>query len=205
MENIWTEISNNPLLVLIVGAIFTGIFIPWITRRWQYKQKELELKTKLVSDITKSVMKTAMTIYLFNAPKNQLQLSMDSNKQQEELNETYKEWKVDSCIIGTKLHAYFPEEKLGDEQIHKKWDRFKDALSKFYEENSDINKKKDARVLEEEKEKLFDEKAKIIQEILASRIKVFRKVHGMPRKIESGSKVIIYGGPIKIHDGREKP
>ena len=160
--------------MLVVGAIISGIFIPWVTRRWQYKQKELELKTELVSEITESVMETVMTIYLFNTLENQMQQSMNNKTQQKELNQTYKEWKVQSCKIGTKLHAYFLEKEKGDEQIYKKWDRFKDELSKFYEINSDINNKKDAMELEEEKEKLFEVKAEIIQKILASKITVFQ-------------------------------
>jgi hypothetical protein len=49
-KTIWDKISN-PLVLLIVGAVISGILVPYITRQWQDHQKELELKTELVSRI----------------------------------------------------------------------------------------------------------------------------------------------------------
>jgi len=169
------DILKHPLFLLFVSAVISGIFIPWFLRRRQYKQKELELKTEIVSDITEAVMKTFMTAYLFNTRRKEMQQSVGKESPQKELYKAYKEWKVQGCIIGTKLHAYFPKEEIGDEQIHKKWDRFKDALSELYERKWDIDNEKNTRELEEVKEILFDEKAKIMQEILDSKITVFQK------------------------------
>lgn len=192
------DILKHPLFLLAVSAIISGIFIPWFLRRRQYKQKELELKTEIVSDITESVMKTITTIYLFRT----------LNFGKESLKKTLKDWQVRSCVICTKLHSYFTEKKkdekdlsdkfkdgLGEfypsnmdikkekdeKDLRGKWDMFKDVLSNFYEhymENKEVNEKEkldeEKKKLDEVKRHLFDWKHEIIKEILASEITAFR-------------------------------
>jgi hypothetical protein len=51
----WEKLSN-PLLLLIIGAVISGILIPYFTRQWQDHQKDLELKTDLVSGISKAIV-----------------------------------------------------------------------------------------------------------------------------------------------------
>lgn len=166
------NILSHPLFLLFVGAIISGIFIPWFARRWQYKQKELELKTEIVSDITESMMKTIMTVSLFKTLPDQEVESMSDKNPQEELYKIYKDWEVRGCMIGTKLHSYFPEKKKG-KNLRAKWDEFQKKLSKFYMDNKDINKKKSKKELDKEirELKLFEDKHKIIKEILGSKIR----------------------------------
>lgn len=125
MPDAFPNLLRHPLFLLLVGAIFSGLFIPWITRRWQHTQKELELKTDLVGDISDAVMKTVMTARLTRTTQAMGEHGVDPGNQEQELNRTYKEWVVSSCIIGSKIHAYFPEEEKGEEQIHipiESWD-----------------------------------------------------------------------------------
>ena len=34
---------SHPLTILIIGAVLTGLFIPYITNRWQNSQRQVEL------------------------------------------------------------------------------------------------------------------------------------------------------------------
>ena len=75
------------------------------------------------------------------------------------------------------MHAYFPDRPKGDLQIHRKWHHFSDCLSKYYEGRMDS--KKSEYEWEKEKEDLFDEKARVIEEILGSEITGFRVWKGL--------------------------
>jgi hypothetical protein len=161
--------------VFLVPIVLAALGL-WLPLRWQHKQKELEIKTKLVSEISESVMKTVMTVYLYIIFGKQSQQNMGNDSQQEKLDQTYKKWKVDSCIIGSKIHAYFPAEEKGKKQIHRKWLAFSDRLSKYYRTTREIQKEKNECELEEEKEEVLSQKAEIIQEILVSRITGFRRI-----------------------------
>ncbi len=161
---------SHPLFLLVVGAILSRLFIPWITRRWQHTQKELELKTELVADISEAVMKTVMTVRLARTAQAIGQQAVDPSNQEQELNRTYKEWVVDSCIIGSKIHAYFPEEAKCEEQIHKKWGRFSDRLGMYVQKSLHRQGPNNEGEFEKEKDQLLEQKARIIKEVLDSKI-----------------------------------
>jgi hypothetical protein len=55
------EIVSHPFFLLLVGALISGLLIPYFTRRWQNHQKELEIKTNLVGRISESIMSMIMT------------------------------------------------------------------------------------------------------------------------------------------------
>jgi len=168
----WGFSSLKDVLDIILVPIALALIAPWITRRWQDRQRDSQIKTELVTEITGLVMTTVMTVYLFNMRR--AQQSMNNDTQENELDRIYRKWRVDTCVIGSKLHAYFPEKEKGDTQIHRRWHCFSDQLTKHCENGMDMNCKKIPDQLEKEKEALFEEKAKIIENILAARITGFR-------------------------------
>ncbi len=201
------DILKHPLFLLAVSAIVSGIFIPWFLRRRQYKQKELELKIQIVSDITESVVKFITIIYLFQIRKNETQNSIDEESQEKKMKEAFKEWEVLSCVICTKLDSYFPKKKK-DKSLRERWDEFKEELLIFYD-NYEANKRKvDEKKLKIEKDRLFKRKHKIIEEILISKITGFRsqKVgkilneggEKMKKQIKAGLLLIVIGISIPI-------
>jgi hypothetical protein len=145
---------------------------PWITRRWQEQQRESEIEVAIVGKISGLVMNTVMTIYLFNAGR--LSKNNDKYFQDNELELVYKQWRVDTCVIGSKLHAYFPDPEKGDAQIHKQWRRFSDHLTHYYESGRATDCNTDQEHLLRAKDKLFAEKAVLIEDILRSRVTGFR-------------------------------
>lgn len=70
-RNIYSGLQH-PLLLLVVGALISSYIIPLYTKAWQDHQKELELKTDLVSEIsdaTASILtKTQVKKAVSNAP-----------------------------------------------------------------------------------------------------------------------------------------
>ena len=162
--------SLKDVLEVLLIPIALAVLAPWITRRWRDRQRDSEIKTELVSEISRLVMTTVMTVYLFRT--SHMRQGRYNDSQEHELERIYRQWKVDACIIGSKLHAYFPDKEKGDMQIHKKWDRFSGRLSKYYENNS----ARSAEELNKDKEGLFEEKARIIEDILTSKITGFRGV-----------------------------
>lgn len=172
----WGFITLDFLDVVLVPFVLAGLAVvaSWITQRLQNKRRDLEIKTKLVSEISESVMSSIMAVHLFNTLADERKRETDINKQQEELNEIYKKWIVNSSIIGTKLNAYFSGEEKENKELRKQWDDLKKKLISFIEENTDINNKKNEKDLKKKENCLFEQKAGIIVGILVSKITGFR-------------------------------
>jgi hypothetical protein len=94
---------QHPLLILIVGALITSYIAPIFTRAWQDHQKELELKTGLVSEISNAIasllIKTQVTKVVTSTPYK-------------EFYDAYADWESKSAIIESKLKAYFVNSPL---------------------------------------------------------------------------------------------
>jgi hypothetical protein len=83
------ELLRHPLTVLLVGALISGLLIPAFTRRWQNHQKALEIKTELVSELSKSIMGIIMAIQFVRVgAKSQKQADFD---------QAYREWEIESA------------------------------------------------------------------------------------------------------------
>jgi hypothetical protein len=94
---------RHPLVLLIVGAMISSYIIPYYTKAWQDHQKELELKTNLVSEVSDAVatllIKTQTTKAIMNTPYK-------------EFYDAYQQWESANSIIGSKLEAYFSGSRL---------------------------------------------------------------------------------------------
>jgi hypothetical protein len=113
------ELLKHPLTVLLVGALISGLLIPAFTRRWQNHQKALEIKTQLVSELSKSIMEIIMAIQFAHIDaKSQKQADFDK---------AYRDWEIESAVVGTKLQAYFP-----DTIIPTEWTTFSELVTDFY-------------------------------------------------------------------------
>lgn len=168
----WGFNSLKDVLEILMVPIAVALIALLGTQRWQNRQRDLQTKTELVTKITEVVMKTMMTVELIST--NQIQQG-DSDDREQELNRIYKNWKVETCVIGSKLHAYFPESKRnGHEALHLKWRLFSDDLSNYYKGRWKQEGQKSASCWDEDKDALFDEKTRIIAEILTSKITGFR-------------------------------
>ena len=132
---------SHPLVVLFVGAIITGLLIPWLTRQWQNRQKELELKTEIVSGISESTVnlltcvgavRVLRTWLPQNAPDDKAPPRAEKIRRRYDeawdvMNRAYHEYEVKSAVILTKLKAYLPET-----EIPSKWVDFSYIVKGFY-------------------------------------------------------------------------
>ncbi len=103
-----------PLILVLVGALVSGVLVSYLTNKWRLHQKGLEIKIDLVGRISQTVM-SIMT--MIDSPIE----SEYSEKLVEELHKQIRVFRVDSGVIGTELHAYFPSTDC-PENIGKKWD-----------------------------------------------------------------------------------
>ena len=151
---------THPLFLLLIGALLTGIILPSITRKWQNYQKELDLKTELVAEMSKSLMTVLMT-FEFNLLHTSDGSSI-GNTANNELTEKLKEWQIMSCVIGSILHAYFPNDPL-----HKNWLLYSKEVSLFCEKATKDN-------WQNKKEGLLIEKAMLIKQVLNKNIELLK-------------------------------
>lgn len=118
-----TEFLEHPFVLLFVGAIFSGVLIPFFTRKYQIHQKGLEIRINLVGRISQTVMGMITTID-----------SIVNNKRFEELDEEYRKFRVESAAIWAELESYFPNEKKNfpNEETGDKWHKLVEEIGKFY-------------------------------------------------------------------------
>src|SRR5262245_28005345 len=113
------ELLKHPLTVLLVGALISGLLIPTFTRRWQNHQKALEIKTQLVSELSKSIMEIIMAIQFVHLDAKSLT--------QADFDKAYRNWEIESAVVGTQLQAYFP-----DTTIPAEWTTFSALVTDLY-------------------------------------------------------------------------
>jgi hypothetical protein len=130
---------SNPLLLLVVGAVISGLLIPYITSQWQNHEKELELKTNLVTRISESLSGVLTTA----------QFSAANRTEQAEYLQAYYEWEATHSAIGSYIRAYFPNTYIGEE-----WDKFANATTSFFRLAA-INPLQEKQQLVDQLEKYF--------------------------------------------------
>jgi len=106
-------------MVLLVGALISGVLIPAFTRRRHRHQKALEIKTQLVSDSSKSIMRIVVATQFARLGAR--------SQSQDDFDRAYRDWEVESAVIGTTLVAYFP-----DTTIPADWVALSELVTGFY-------------------------------------------------------------------------
>jgi hypothetical protein len=108
---VFLVLLRHPLFLLVVGGIFSTLLSRW----WQTRQKELETRTELVSDIAESVMTFDRQLRkerraLYSCAVAEEGGKEDPNDEAHESIESHRiTFDISRCIIHTKLEAYFPE------------------------------------------------------------------------------------------------
>jgi hypothetical protein len=109
--------------VLIIGSvisiIFTGLLIPRLTQTWQGHQKELEVKTALVTQIRKSVSDFLISARLVEVHSPSIAPA--------DFHNANRNWSEVSADIESELMAYFPTDAYSAE-----WHNYTVILEKFY-------------------------------------------------------------------------
>jgi len=112
------KILTHPLLLLLIGAVISGLLVPYITNQWQNHQKEMEIKTNLVTQISKAVSDIIIV-------SRMIQIPSFSNTNLSYAN-TFEDWEVSKSTIGSQIQAYFPQNNIRQE-----WDNLSSAITDF--------------------------------------------------------------------------
>lgn len=117
-------VLRHPGTLLIAGALISSYLIPSFTRGWQDHQKELELKSALVTDITQSSTSMLLTVRFahYDEPGDAGTLN----------NPGWRVWQIQSAVIASRLRAYFPHTSLADD-----WTGYRDEVDVFNNASTD--------------------------------------------------------------------
>jgi hypothetical protein len=114
----WTRIPKA-VLVTLLGLIVTAWLLPALTRQWDDRQREHELKAAVVADMASS---TARALVGGEAIWSERPLS------QQERGEIGDQWALSALEIEAQLRSYFPSSVVASWEVYS-WavDRFIDA------------------------------------------------------------------------------
>lgn len=83
------EWLSHPLVLLLVGALISGILVPIFTNQWQVRQNELELKNSLISRINESISGLIMSLQHAETVSWRPDPQQYSTQAQEDLDEAF--------------------------------------------------------------------------------------------------------------------
>jgi len=142
------EFFQHPLVILLVGAVISGVLIPFFTRSWQNHQKSLDIKNDLVTEISKTV--TTMMINVQYFLENMKKMSKEEEQKiQQKYNNDYKNWSIAEEIISSRLEAYFPTQN-----IIQQWKEYTEIINNIYTLSTTDEKSKRPQKINEIKQYL---------------------------------------------------
>jgi hypothetical protein len=122
-------ILRHPLFVGAAVAMFSGVLasllLPAITRVWQDRPRELELKLGLVERISRTATETIENGNRFARFAKTFETRSERNAL---LNSSLHTWRVESSIMDSELATYFHGTPLPD-----RWQEFDRAVDAFLE------------------------------------------------------------------------
>lgn len=113
------EWLSHPLILLLIGAFISSILVPSLTRQWQNHEKELEMKSGLVEEITNSVTDFVMAVQFAEVGA--------TSQSQADYDRAYRDWEIKRGQLASKIRVYFPTSGIADE-----WSRYSSAVTDFY-------------------------------------------------------------------------
>jgi len=110
---------GHPLVLLVVGAVLSGLLVPQLTQRWQDQRKALEIKAELVERVTRAVSD------IFTA--TQFAQVGATSQSQADLDAAYRAWQRDKAVLTSLLGAYFRNPSVDDA-----WRRVRALATAYY-------------------------------------------------------------------------
>jgi hypothetical protein len=186
-------------ICIILVPVILGVAALFIPRAWQVRERDFETKKKLVTQISDIVMSTIMALFV-----NKDKKPPDGEKQfwDDAMRDAYNRWKVQTCVIGSEIHAYFPTAQNSSPPLHVQWRVFSDQVSEFFKTWQAKFETIPEGTWEALKEFLFQQKASLIAQILLSKIEGFEKCDPqLPKAIDKWPpKTVKVGEPPKTID-----
>jgi hypothetical protein len=122
-----SKFLSHGFVLLVSGAILSSLLIPSFTRQWQDYQRELDIKSNLLSQMNQ----TAITII---TELEAIQVGEFSNQAQEfnHFIDTANTWKIQASVIQSQLDVYYPQSQVSGD-----WAKFSNLMFFFYHLNLD--------------------------------------------------------------------
>ena len=98
------EWLSHPLVLLLAGALVSGVLLPLLGRRWQDHAKALELKSALTDQLTEAVSEILLAVQFAELGA--------ASQSQEDFDRAYLNWEIRKSKIGARVHAYFAHSDL---------------------------------------------------------------------------------------------
>jgi hypothetical protein len=115
---------SHPLFLIVAGAVLSSYLLPSLTRQWQNHEKELEVRTTLVQEMSETTADFVVAIK--QSTFGGFGEEQAGAAQARALNVAWRAFDRRQTVIAAKLRSYFPESGLGDE-----WKRYAGALVSF--------------------------------------------------------------------------
>ena len=163
MLDIILEGLRHPLTVAMgaatAGFVLTGLLVPSKARQWQTRQKELDIKIHLVSEMSETVMSALMARQYLERARAVFSADDDLlTKYEEEYHGALRQWEVRKAVVGTKLEAYLPRTDMGAD-----WYRLSEKVREACASG--------LRSLDPNKD-IYPEKRRLIEGVLSTRLAI---------------------------------
>jgi hypothetical protein len=94
----------HPLMITVAGAILAALVLPLVTRQWQDRQSELDLKRDVVAEMAEST--TSAVRQSISYVEQRLGVAPPGAKA--EIANTYRTWLVQRSVTRAMIATYFP-------------------------------------------------------------------------------------------------
>jgi hypothetical protein len=124
------------------ARLFSSYLIPLATRSWQNHEKELEVKTALVGDMSATLTDILTAIESVESLADQVpgpNRQLDESKRR--LNDAYHKSVTDSAVLASELRAYFPDDDLAVQ-----WSRLSRQLLLLYRHTNTTGSLEEGRI-----------------------------------------------------------
>lgn len=114
-----SKLLAHPLVLLLVTAAVSGLLVPRLTQQWQEQQEEINIRRDFAARVSRAVGEFFISTQL-------AQVGAQSQSQ-EEFDEAYVRWEVESAVLGAELRAYYTAEA-----VHADWARCDELATAYY-------------------------------------------------------------------------
>jgi hypothetical protein len=113
-------VVSHPVFLLLLGGALTGYLIPSFTQRWQDHQNELDVKSRLVTQVSEGLATFTGSVRRIALGGGQPGLrGLDS---------AYVTYDVRYAVVRSELEAYFPH----NQKLLDAWDKVSNGVSGDY-------------------------------------------------------------------------
>ena len=109
----------HPMTLLLVTAIVSGLLVPQLTQQWQNHQQELGTRRELAARVARTVGEVFIA--------TQLAQGAAASQSQEEFDQAYVRWEIESAVLDAELRAFYRADPL-----HRAWSRCRQLTTAYY-------------------------------------------------------------------------